>query len=466
MNGSRALVLLLAGCGSVVEQTGPGFTLAAGPAEVRTGETATLAVTVVVEGSAPSVVTVSAVGLPDGVIATPASIAAGAEGTVELTADTTATQGYAAFTVRGESAFGAVDLPMLLLVRGGPGTLDPTWGADVHAGTIAAISADVEGRIVTCANVPNALSLRRFTRDGTPETGWAQQGELSRLGTCVDVLARDDGSTVMLFVNGTIPSLLVVDATGETFSPESLPTPPDTTPEAVALVRDGDRIIVVGTISGAMPPTRAGLWRLDAALDPDPSFSDGTGTPGFAAPTTSPYPDARTADVVVRANGSLLGLTYATTASTGASFELNAGGQTIPGTPTEYDLFGLDHRNLRAIGLPEDRIVLTGGATNTQFGMLIGDRSFAQVRTLALAPSPAVGRDLARHPDGGAVVVGEAAGQLAWRRVDAVQELPDRDFEGAWEGATSGRCVAPLPDGSFAIGADAPGGFRLVHLWD
>jgi uncharacterized delta-60 repeat protein len=156
-------------------------TLALTPARplVRQGASAQVEVSVTRNGVAGDL-TVTLTGLPNGVSAQPATIAANATTTnLTLTATGAAAVGDAPITVK---ATGAADLATTLTVAGAPGALDTSFDGDGYvidstatAGAYYAVAVQPDGKILVAGTTNTgggAWLVKRFGADGAPDTAF------------------------------------------------------------------------------------------------------------------------------------------------------------------------------------------------------------------------------------------------------------------------------------------------------
>jgi hypothetical protein len=472
--------VVAAACGRVSDRPIDGFELVAEDAVVITGSATTITVSTVATGTnPPDRIDIAAAGLPAGVTAQPVAIPIG--GTAEVTLSATAGAAQGAVTIQLEGSAGDLHAAteLRLLVRGPAGTIDPTFGGTGRAGgadqmgAMAALAADAQGRIASCANVASAMRIRRFTASGAVDPSFSTQGLFARGGTCLDMIARGDELVVLLSA-GTDPQVFALDAAGQAGPPRDLPRPASTSTQAtqLALAPDGD-VLVVGTITGGSGvPTRAGVWRFDADLAPVAGFTDGSfGLAGFATITSAPYADAFGADAIVRADGSIAILVYTPDGQVLSIYELSATGAPMPDPVyPEFGLASMTQHTVRLASLPDERMVLAGGAGDTGMAITIGNSHFTTADGIALADAggrPAVAHDVIRHPRNGIVVAGTSRGQLAWRHLDN-NEVHDTNFAGALTDTTSNAIarIVALPGGGFAASGGAPVGHVIIRLWD
>jgi hypothetical protein len=473
------LTVLVAACGDVLDRPTDGFSLSAEDAVVIAGSQTTIVVTATATGTnPPGAIEVIAARLPAGVTALPISVPIGGTAELVVSAAEAAAQGAVTIELQGSAGEDRGEAELSLLVRGRAGTIDPTFGGngraggDDQVGSLAALAADAQGRIASCANAPNAMMIRRFTPGGAADTAFSTQGLYSRGGFCFDMIASGD-MLVVLFAAGSEQQLFALDATGQAGPTRDLPRSNGGSPQAtqLALAPNGD-ILVVGTITSGTAPRRAGVWRFDAGLSPVASFTDGSfGVPGFATIVTSPYSDAHGADAVVRADGSILLLVYSPGGQVLSTYELSATGAPLPNLEyPEFGLAGMTQSSVRLASLPDERMILAGGTGDTGLGVQIGNSHFTTaqgVELLGQAGRPAIAHDLVRHPRNGMVVAGTTRGVLAWRRLDN-NEMHDASFAGELTGSAGGgtaRIVA-LAGGGFAVSGGAAGGHAIVRIWD
>ena len=478
--GMSAVLITIGACGDVLSRPTDGVLLAADDAVVIAGSETAIAVFSSPAGTnPPDSVEVIATGLPDGVSARSVSLTTGGTAEFVVTATEAAAQGTVTIKLQGSAGDDRAETELRLLVRGRPGTVDPTFGSNGRAGgadqpgELVALAADAQGRVASCANAATSMLIRRFTPAGVPDTAFSTQGLYSRGGACLDMIASGD-ALIVLANTGIDPQLVALDAAGQAGPTRDLPLSNGGSAQAtqLALAPNGD-ILVIGTItSGAGVPPRAGVWRFGANLSVITGFTDGTfGLPGFATIASSPYSDAFGADAVARADGTILLLAYSPGGQVLTTYELGAAGAPLPNQVyPEFGLPGMTQSSVRLASLPDERMILAGGVGDTGLGVVIGNSHFTTAEGIALlgqASRPATAHDLVRHPRNGVVVAGIAAGRLAWRHLDN-NEMHDTAFAGQLADVPSGgtaRVVALAP-GGFAVSGRAAGGHVIVRLWD
>lgn len=285
------------------------FTLAApGEVEIVAGGTATLDVTASRGGAAEDIV-LTVFGLPSGVTASPATIAAGqTQATITLTAAGSATQGASGkVSVTGTTASAATaSAATAVFVRGAPGTLDTSFGkagvalvpsSDV---TIRAAAVQADGKIIVGGSKSGATSrtayLLRVNASGEPDGTFGTNGAvLVDFGTSsAEEFYRVaiDASGALLangfnFTGGTNDRILLarVDASGKLDAAfnatgkytTTFPGGQGARSFSSVLQKDGN-LVLVGTI-----PAGPGTWgaaRVTPQGGTDATFGGGTVLPG------------------------------------------------------------------------------------------------------------------------------------------------------------------------------------------
>ncbi len=311
--------------------SGP-FTLGVNPAAitVRQGRTATISVDL--DSTVAQSVSVKALGLPSGVLASPLLLTPKQpRGDLLLTSDTSAAIGTSVVKLEGTGPTGDKQTRDFMLTIGGrPGTLDNSFG---------------DKGLVT---VPG-ISLSFFPRT---------------------VITPDDRIVIVTLGNGVAYLLRLLpdgmlDSTFGTSGITTVPSPPmgpGWTLNDVVLQPDG-KIIVVGATN---PASNGILWRFDSTGHLDPTFgSQGMVSVSFGATQTF------LTSVAVRADGRLVIAGY-----TGPSFDMLHGGVTRRMSDGAVDsTFGTNGITLTAFGsdsdywvavmlLPDQRIVVAGLRTS------------------------------------------------------------------------------------------------------